>query len=303
MDLADELKKEYGWQQAKMIEEDIIESDHGLKRIRHWDDLNLLNWHINWRDHCTRAPIVLTDRMIRTKDGEAYLSKKSSWITVHDEVTEPFSYPKNGQVCGTLLGLMIEYGLKAETDIKRTKREAPNLFTLEKKIWRFPVSFQTTLRNMVHEGKRRLKKAEAIQKKDEGEEILPLLDPLQHAGQAKSVHGMLHWNGGADYPEEGYATLSRWIKKQSVELDQEGLEEVLNAIQEVYPVFSKLQASFLLAECLIPYELEAIIQIDPRKETEETLQSVVIQCKKEWNESKQVVLGLADWLDGRRQSN
>ncbi|MEK4565787.1 hypothetical protein MKX54_14045 [Alkalihalobacillus sp. FSL R5-0424] len=302
MDLVNELKGQYGWKHAKIIGEDLIETDHGLKRMRQWDDQDLLNWHINWRDHCTRAPIVLTDRMIRTKDKDAYLSLNSSWTTIHDEVTEPFVYKENGQVWGTLIGLMIEYGLKAETDINRTKREAPNLFTLEKKIWRFPESVQPTLRNMVHEGKRRLKKAAAIQSKYAEEEKLPLLDPLQLAGQAGSVHGMLHWNGGTDYPEEGYASLSQWLKNLSAELETEEIEMGLNHINEVYPAFSELQARLLLAECLIPYELEAISQIDPRVLSEETLHSMFVRCTDEWNRSKQIVERLADWLDRRDQS-
>lgn len=302
MDLVKDLQKQYGWQHAKMIDDDIIETDYGLKRMRHWDDQSLLNWHINWRDHCSRAPIVLTDRMIRTKEKDAYISWESSWVTVHDEVTEPFSYIENGQVLGTLIGLMIDYGLKAETEINRTKREVPDLFTLEKKIWRFPESFQPTLRNMVHEGKRRLKKTKAIENKHLEEAQRPLLDPLYHAGQARSVHGMLHWNGSTEYPEEGYASLSQWLKKQTTELDSEGLAGVLNQITEVYRAFPDHQAHFLLAECLIPYELEAISQIDPRVVSEETLQSMFLQCKLDWDESKHIVEGIADWLDRRNQS-
>ncbi|MCM2675193.1 hypothetical protein [Alkalicoccobacillus plakortidis] len=142
MDLLEELKQQYGWKNAVSLSEEIIETDHGLKRIRFWEDQDLLDWHINWRDHCYLAPVMLADRMIRTKDGDSFIPWNSSRVSVHDEITQAFSQQENGQVWGTLVGLMIRYGLETKLEIKPVVNEEPDLMKLEKQIWRFPLALQ-----------------------------------------------------------------------------------------------------------------------------------------------------------------
>ena len=299
MDLLEELKQQYGWNKAVAINEDIVETDHGLKRIRYWEDQDLLDWHINWRDHCTIAPVVLADRMIRTKDGDSFIPWESSKVTVHDEITQSFSQSENGQVWGTLLGLMIRYGVQSKTKIDAQVIQQPDLVKLEKRLWMFPTTLHAMLQNIVYEGKIRSKKAKKLRSKYLEEHHLPLLDKVRMDGQAKHIHDMLHWAGTSTYPERGYHSIQIFLRDWLSQHHSAELHTLLDAIEDIYPEFSTAQGPFLLAECLEPYEILPILKLEPQNDSITRIEEVLHTCTVEWEQSKRMVEDLANWLDGR----
>lgn len=299
MDMIEELKQQYGWNKAVAVDEQTIETDHGLKRLRRWQDQELMNWHINWRDRCNAAPLVLTDRMIRTQDGEAFVPWKSAWITIHDDIPTPFLQEENGQVWGTLIGKMIQSGLRQDRSIQTQQAHEPDLISLEKKQWMFPLEIQPTIRNIVFEGKARLNKARAIQK-GHAEHSLPILDPIHGLEQAKDIHGMLHWQGSEEYPEIGYYSISTFIKQWLKRYKSDELSSLLHHIESVNPGFAENQGALLLAECLIPYEIQELLDKNLAQSSNEEVERALENCKEDWKISKQAVDEIAAWLDGRR---
>ncbi|TSB46255.1 hypothetical protein [Alkalicoccobacillus porphyridii] len=297
MDLLEELKQQFGWEKAVAVNEQMIETDSGIKRLRRWEDQGLMDWHIRWRDHCSMAPLVLTDRMIRTKAGEASVPWKSTWVTIHDEIPDPFMQDENGQVWGTFIGLLIQFGVRTEQEMRTQEVEEPDLKQLEKKLWMFPKALQPTLRHVLYEAKARQAKATAIRTRHSSSR-LPLVDSTG-INQAKEIHGLMFWTGSNDYPHTGYYPICTLLREWMARHDTMSLTPVLDAIENIYSDFSKEQGGLLLAECLIPYEVNQLNALLLDKRTEAEIESTVNACNRDWALSKRMVDEIAEWLDGR----
>lgn len=125
MELLDRLKEQYEWQDVKFVNEQLVETELGRKRVRYWTDKALLDWHIAWRDGCSVTPYMQTDRMIRNKDQQAWIDWKEGWLTVHDEVDNSFRLNQSDQKVGQMIGTMIAYGLRANPELDPAKPKEP----------------------------------------------------------------------------------------------------------------------------------------------------------------------------------
>ncbi|WP_100373656.1 hypothetical protein [Bacillus sp. FJAT-45037] len=299
IELVDWLKAEYGFTKVEFCSEAIILTDQGRKRIRSWSDSSLLDWHIEWRDHCHRTPVVLTDRMIRTKEEKPAAKWRDRWISIHDEVDEEYPQLEHEHAWGMLIGLMIEHGIKDHHKIRPIQRERleyevdPNWFKgLRKDI-------KDQLEKYQMETSDRAKKARAIRTKLSDVQ-LPVIDPIESTTQARKVYDVLLWRGTSEQAEIGYYSIRQFLIQWQKENGQGSLYKLIQAIGQT-DGFCRKQALLLVAECLEPYEWLNVKHTIETNESEQRIESALNEMTEEWEEARKLVQLIGKWIDEQKK--
>lgn len=297
MELLDCLKEHYQWKNVKFVNETLIETESGHKRLHYWSDKVLLDWHIIWRDHCSDTPYVLLDRMIRSVKQKAAIEWEDGWITVHDQIEQP--YPIRGQEANVVkvVAAMIDYGLEEHKDINPIQMKEPIYQELYKSMPYFLPEQKAFLSSVLREADVRMKKAVSLSKLTEGS--LPIIDPITSVNQLKKVFNVLFWYGTVREPERGYYSFSLFLKEW---LDTFGKESVETFLQQLFedPRISKDQILLLLSECLKPFELDSLVDLMKQKPTDVEIQRGIDLVKEDWEKSKQLVQIISVTIDKKK---
>lgn len=299
MELLDWLKEHYQWQDVKFVNEALIETEQGHKRLRYWSDKALLDWHIKWRDSCSVTPYVLADRMIRSKEQEAALAWKDGWLTVHDEVTDSHFIKERAEEIGMMIGAMIGHGVTTDSTVKPVSQDEPAFPQLYAHAPLFHGSQQSLLTSLLKEAETRMKKANALRERLK-DEPLPLLDPITSFKQAKQVYQVLIWYGTMESPERGYRSLCVFLGRWLDAFGKEALEELLSGMY-VEERVTREQAILLLAECLKSYELDPLVQLMKRNPSDREIEQALQHATREWEQSKQLVQMISASIDKKKK--
>ncbi|WP_088103722.1 hypothetical protein [Halalkalibacter urbisdiaboli] len=299
MELLDCLKDQYHWNDIQFIDNHLIETEHGEKRIRFWYDQELLDWHTQWRDQCSITPCVLIDRMIRTKDNETAIKWRDGWITIHDELKDVFPQRGEEETWGLMLGTMVKKGKQFESRYIEKQYEKPNLRLIDDHHTRLNKREQMLLAQCLTEAKERSKKAEQLRRSCKNEAV-PLLDPIHSSQQAKRVYHVLVWTGTENPPERSYRSYHSFLVKWLSKNGQASLELLLDAMERTGG-FTREQALLLLAECLEPTELIPISLQFEQNADETAIRQAIEASLSEWEYSKRLVKVISSWLDKKKK--
>ncbi|MDV2885820.1 hypothetical protein RYX45_11570 [Alkalihalophilus pseudofirmus] len=304
IELVDWLKKQYGFKQVEFINEVVILTDQGRKRIRSWSDSSLLDWHIKWRDNCIQTPLVLCDRMIRTKEEEASAKWRDQWITLHDELEEPYPQLGHEQAWGVLFGLMITNGIQTKGE-QAVRSPADQKVEWKDDHWN-PIllnglrqDIQTHMRKYHKEALERIKKAKALSVKVSHIKK-PVLDPIHTAKQARCIYDVLIWQGTNEEPELGYHSLRSFLLQWHKENGTNSLRDLIHSMGQTEG-FTKDQALLLLQECLEPYEWASAANALMSNRSEREIEEKLTQMTLEWDAAKHLVVILARWIDEQKK--
>ncbi|KGA97627.1 hypothetical protein AJ85_04760 [Alkalihalobacillus alcalophilus ATCC 27647 = CGMCC 1.3604] len=300
MELLDWLKENYQWKEAQFINQAILETDQGRKKIQYWLNKEILDWHIVWRDCCSVTPHVLVDRMIRTKAEEPFVEWKDGWVTVHDEIEDYFLEKGKEIEWGTFFGALIRFGQLTKAEVKEQKRfsrkyeEISNLLPVIKSEQR------AILSDCLKEVHFRVKKSEQLVKLA-GSEQVPLMDNIYSVRQAKKVYEVLFWNGTVEAPVRSYQGLRQLFLYWLQEHGEESLEKVVETMRTVEG-FPDEQVMLFIAECLIPYELNRVAEEIQRTDvTDHDIEQAIRFSLIEWERSKKLVTFMSRWLDQKKK--
>ncbi|MCL7748089.1 hypothetical protein [Halalkalibacter alkaliphilus] len=299
MELLDWLKENYQWRNVKFVNEALIETDHGRKRLRYWSDKALLDWHITWRDKCSVTPYMLTDRMIRNKEQEPAIEWKDGWVTVHDEVDQPLQVVSNEDKIGNMIGCMIHYGLHSTTEMKPKNVKEPMFRSLYSHLSYFNEQQRTFIRSLLRESDHRMKKVKMLQEQVK-EEKMPLMDPISSTDQVKKVYDVIIWYGTKQHPELGYYSLREFL---ATWLDQHGKDSATRLISAIveHEKVSRDQAMLLLIECLKAYELDRLVAVVKRNVTDKEIEGELQKVTSEWERSKELVQVISSLIEKKKK--
>ncbi len=296
MELLDYLKERYPFRKVEFVNHNLIETEQGLKRIRYWENKELLDWHIEWRDRCSVTPCILIDRMIRTKDKQAFARWENGWLTVHDELNDSFKQNGKEAVWGQLLGTMIKHGLTAETKVTAKEKQSPKFNKLPLHTVKLDEGQRQLLQRCIEESNYRVKKSEQLLTRSR-DEVPPLLDPIYSLHQAQQMYNILVWKGGDGRPERSYRSLCALLSDWCAQHGEASLQELLDEIERVGEL-SREQCLLLVSECLLPYELDRVVDACESTSVSATeLKQTVDYSLMEWERSRHLVQALSRWVD------
>ncbi|MCM3715085.1 hypothetical protein M3202_13435 [Alkalihalobacillus oceani] len=297
MELLDWLKERFAWQDVRLVNEALVETEQGRKRLRYWSDKELLDWHIEWRDHCRVTPFILADRMIRATNKEPALEWKDGWLTVHDEVTGTVPSKEVAEKIGLMIGTMIAFGLETEAAVEPVVKREPLYAELRESLPILPQEQHAFVSSLVREAAVRRKKAAALESKL-ADERLPLLDPLHFSKETRHVYQVMIWQGTMERPERGYFTVRSFLESWLEHYGKDGCLELWKGMQTYV---SNEQAMLLLAELLKPYELDSLVTLLETNPTDAAISGEINQLVAKWERSKELVALLSSSIDSRRR--
>ncbi|WP_100405013.1 hypothetical protein [Bacillus solitudinis] len=298
MELLDWIKEQYQWRDVEFVNEAIIETEHGRKRICSWKDKSLLEWHTTWRDRCSVTPHLLMNRMIRNKDQQSFVEWKDGWLTAHDEPTDIFPQQGEEVIWGALLSTMIQEGKKVELAGAKLRDHNPSLEEREDVLNALEIEDKDLVFSCLMEAKIRQKKA-ALLREMNHDETLPFFVPISSPQQAKQVFDVFIWCGTDEPPEKSYQPLRTFLGDWLYQHGQASVEDLLNSMYD-HGGLTKEQGLLLLAECLEPTELRRLTSDRGANEKHVTSEEVRAFMK-EWNQTKQLVGVLSGWLDKKKK--
>lgn len=293
------IEKNYPFQEVSWYKKNkIIETDKGKKEIEVWTDENQLNWHIDWRERLSEETGVLTDRVIRTNNGEKALATDIGWITVRDVVDSLFpvsDYPfEVGRFLGTYATIEAE-SLQPSTLIKRSI----NWEKLDIMPW-------TSLSAKKLYGKLR---TEAVHRARNANELLEncsveLADKsvvkIGTLKQAKNVQGQLFWENKERELESSVDMLSSCLREWVSDYGDAQLKTLLNGVNETCPLDSD-NGKLLLASFVYPKEFESFLnEFDEERNVEEVDKKLDDLCQ-QWDLSKIIVEHIINWLVDKKE--
>ncbi|NEU29796.1 hypothetical protein GN156_03270 [bacterium LRH843] len=295
MALSEWFKDHYHWQDVKIINEQLIETENGRKRLHLWSDKELLDWHIEWRDRCSVTPYVLADRMIRNRNQEAFSAWNNGWLTIHDDVSH--SYDKEcAEQIGMTIGAMIQHGKETHSKVQPSVQTEPAFPKLQRYVSRFE-DRRLMLLTFISEAKSRMKKAEALI--EHVNEPLPLLDPIRTTEQVKKMYQIVIWYGTNEYPERGYRSLRQFLSEFLHENGEESFKKLLDGMYTADKL-TREQAILLLAECLKPYELDPLVRVAEHNPTKEEIECCMNQVERDWESSRKLVQLISASIDKKK---
>ncbi|MFA9458270.1 hypothetical protein ACERJO_16070 [Halalkalibacter sp. AB-rgal2] len=297
--LIDFLQENYNWGDVSYINNELIKTDKGLKRIRYWEDKQLLEWHISWRDHCSDTPYILMDRMLRTRNHKPYAEHEDGYITAHDEVVA--RYPISGQepIIAKAIVSFIQYGLRTETNIIPQPVSKCFYENGDSYVPHLEENRRMECEFLIREGEMREKKANALMELTDSTP-LPYLDPMMSTDQMRSVAQVLYWVGTMEVPVVGYEHIARFLRNWYVE---EGEQSCKKLMQGIVNQLEREQSIQILAEMLRPYELnDWQINVGDGAIDRESFEERFQLVKKEWDISKQLVRMMSKMIDKKKVS-
>lgn len=291
--LLTKLEEAYSLKEAKWIEMNrVVETDCGLKRIQYWEDEPLMRWHMNWRDDLGKNTPLLANRMIRTKAGDRAIKTENGWVTLQDEVYEPYSAARCETDWGKALAAMLQKGIETQktSDIPFVQHS----FSYDH--W-----FHKVRSNKDRQSPLMLKSLSAVKQRwMQAKQIFdkvkdsdpPVTDPIQTLAQGRNLYGRLYWVGGTNHPERGYRSFRNFLLEWLEQTDTASLERLFDSIDETFSLQGD-QGYLLLAECLMPWDLFDSGHGPNREGTE--------MFRGKWETSRQLVLCFSGWLDKKRR--
>ena len=303
MDILRQVRMKYGLSDLKWIKEnETFRSEYGSKRVRFWKDKQLLEWHVKWRDEISKQSGVLLDRMIRTEDGNPFFYCDKGWVTIHDEIEEPFPLARKEEDWGRLIGTILAVGLKQLDECHRLKKRKD--LTLKAvhgglKNDHDPMA-KLVLERSYFEAKSRVRKAHIL--RDRIHPIkLPILTSLTRLTNAKQVFFHLFWVCGADEPVRSYKPIRNLLEEWFEKNGEASTIKLLNEINRYFTLKGD-QGRLLLSECLLPYEYEsAINELSTCNQSVDITTTVMDKFFQRWETSRNVVLLLSNWMEEDRE--
>ncbi|WP_078391833.1 hypothetical protein [Shouchella patagoniensis] len=290
------LKKRYGWEEAIIDQNGLVQTNRGLKRIHYWYDSALMKWHIDWRDNCNVTPYVIMDRMLRTIDGSAYVQLDDCMVTVHDEIKDAYGQIGHEENWGCFLGRMIECGRKHNVKKKWEKLQFEQLNDRLKNVSK---DHRDQINGFIREAQKRT--TNVFKLIGDNEVNMPVMDWLETPASGKGIFGVLVVNGSDQKPVEGYESLIRFLNKWLIAHGQESFHTLLDNMNRV-AVLTKEEQRVLLAESLRVQELESLLHL-VKEDDEDEMEKLIQRTSRQWDETRLFVSNLATWLDGKKVMN
>ena len=298
MDILRQIRVEYGLSELKWIKQDeTFHSEYGTKRVRFWKDKQLLLWHVKWRDEISQQSGVLLDRMIRTEDGNPFFYCEKGWVSLHDEIEEPFPFNRTEKDWGRLIGTILAVGLKQSDDCHRLKKtESLSLKAVHGGIKdEIDPMAKLVLERSYFEAKSRVRKAHHL--RDRMHPIkLPILTSLSKLANAKQVFFHLFWVCGADEPVRSYKPFRVFLEEWYELNGEDSTVKLLNEINCYFELKGD-HGKLFLSECLLPYEYEDVINELFSSNKKNDMAIVMDKFFKRWEISRSLVLLLSNWLE------
>lgn len=304
MDMLRRIKMEYELSDVKWdMKNDTIHSDRGRKKLRIWKDKQLLEWHVKWRDELGKHSGFLVDRMIRTKSSEPFIITDVGWLSLHDFVEEKLPSKGKEKEWGKFIGAALKTGMKQNEECHRMKKT--NELTLKEirgSIERLPLIDPMTklvLERSYFEAKNRIRKAKSLI--DHAKHIKqPILAPFTTIKETRQIFLYLFLECGVGHPIRGYQP----IRKLFIDwLEQNGEESLRKLVNEIDNHFSlkKEHGFLLLADILMPFEIESTIHTLHQVKTELEMNRVMTNFYNSWETSRKLVLFLSKWMESDRE--
>ncbi|WP_078555382.1 hypothetical protein [Bacillus alkalicellulosilyticus] len=297
MEVLELINQKYDVKITKWKENDVIETDKGLKRVRFWNEYSLLQWHVSWRDECSINPYLITDKMIRTKSNQTEVEYNKGWFTLHDEVTTLSPMIEEEQKWGQLLAKVLNYGLHSSYGEEITSCSFPSLDKYEplaNTFKNFTKDTQKIIYTCFDEAKSRVAKAQYIRKRNK-DVTAPLLDSISSLYQARTHNRVLFWQGTMAKPERGYTQFCGFIKEWKRIHGEASLTQVLNEINRSFEMKKNGQLELLLADFLLPWELVELLDSAQHCQSIEECQANYEVFRARWNENQEMIRFLLEW--------
>ncbi|MGO4888594.1 hypothetical protein ACJ2A9_12595 [Anaerobacillus sp. MEB173] len=301
MDILNLIEEHYRLTELKWRKnKEIIESKTGVKKIRYWENRQLLDWHIAWRDGINHSNQVMVDRMIRTKKGEPAIQYENGWLTLHDEVSITYPIEEDIDKWALLLSQMLGYGLTVE---KTIHEDVP--FSIEQCLRLLPHSkkldgvAKVVLEKSCNEAKKRVQLVKGLLKHCDKQK-LPIVDKITTVQQGKQIYQLLFWVGGNEKPDVGYKGIRKFLEQWLTVHGTDGTELLLNKINDNFSLTGE-QGLFLLAECLTPWELHECLDHLAVTTNSEEVYTIFDRYNQRWELSRELVDIISSWLDKKRE--
>jgi hypothetical protein len=302
MDILDIVIKEYGLCEVSWTEQpNTLLTDSGCKRIRYWNDENLLKWHTAWRDETGKKGGPLLDRMIRSKKGESQISFNKQWITLHDCSAEPYGLLGNEIQWGALLAKILSAGEAKECrmpDVKEIEQfDFQSVLELAKPAAGSLGSFSLIKMSLAEARKRALHAKILIEQA--GSRVPPLLDPQLSTDNGRKVMDFLFYEAGDQTPVRSYKPLRRFLQEWISACGTQSLKRLLTAAAQYYPLRAE-QGLLLTAEIMTPWELEECLLSLLNGGLEEAV-SCLDRFSREWEINRRLLMAVTEWMDENRK--
>ncbi|UTR05104.1 hypothetical protein MM326_13385 [Alkalihalobacillus sp. LMS6] len=289
--MIERLKNEYGFKEASSIEGNQLETDKGVKQLCYWKDEDCLKWHIAWRDHCSVAPYMIMNRMLRTKKGSAYIQEGDAYISVHDVIRSNEREKGSEAHWGELVGVMIINGREDRTVKPLSGNIEQEYPFLEQANRQQKLFFYTFLQ----EANRRLNQAKKVLRADEIE--VPKMANISNL--RGGIYGSLFVvEGGTEKPEYGYDSLNAFLKEWYLNEGEQSLEALLDAVDQKAQL-TAYERKAIMATVLLPDELKRLNQVSETM-NEAEVSEVIAHLKEEWDRTQSFASTLAKWLDSKK---
>ncbi|WP_096435961.1 hypothetical protein [Alteribacter populi] len=297
----EKLNAAYGFETGEWIQKgEKLKTERGNKIVRFWDQQQVMNWHIQWREAFDNQGVCLTNRMIRTVDGDMAFLYSEGWLTLHDEVTSLFSYQNKEAILAEFVRGILHVGTKMDDSCAHnpTLTEEKIVDCLKECTTNQDPIVVNILKKTLDEAVTRFQKAEKL--------TLPLktkaivIDPLFSLDAGKEIYGQLFWEFQGSQPEKGYKSLAYFLSDCLQRLGSKSFKQLLTSLEKVEG-FRDKTAICLLREALMPWDfIESVDRINKAVNQEKSY--VYLEAMyRQWEASRAFVTVLSQWLDGKRE--
>ncbi|PYZ97322.1 hypothetical protein CR205_01590 [Alteribacter lacisalsi] len=299
----EQLKAAYGFDKAEwIVKGEKLSTEKGIKVLRRWENNQLMNWHIQWREAVDNRGVCLTNRMIRTMDGDMAFLDLQGWLTLHDEVTSLFSYEGREHELAELTWAAITVGLKMDgADLKRPFLSEQEIVDAVRKLpARTDPVVMSIMKKTLSEAVSRLEKADRLTRLEESR--LPVIDPFTGMAQGREIYGQLFWTFSGRFPEKGLRSAASFMKECCSSFGKERFTTFLESLDNS-GVFDEDIYLEILREALVPWEFLGTVEQIGKAGPEDPEKAYLLleAMYREWEQSRAFVLVLSEWLDGKRE--
>ncbi|TLS39221.1 hypothetical protein [Pseudalkalibacillus caeni] len=297
MKLLEKIEAAYGFKHCHWIEEPhIFQTSSGKKRVMYWDDRELMQWHIEWRDHIGSRYHVFIDRMIKTEINERYFSWNQKWITVHDEIEEPLVFSVAVEQWGEMIAAVLQAGEYVPCNTNLVQKKELDYTSYVKKLGQIKKEKREKAKLLVFlipDVKKRYVKSQELFSKVRSP--LPIIDNISSPELGKEVYSNLYLKGTNGYPISGILPIKAFLltcwKTYGPKIVEKLLEEI-----EKHCSFKEQYGKMLLAEALLPLEWMECIETIEKAENDETIQRSLIALEEKWERSREFSAFILKWL-------
>jgi hypothetical protein len=293
------LENEYELYGVRWKEEPhILKTDSGDKRLRYWSDENLLNWHVNWRDESAAGSGAVTDRMIRTRDGEVAVYDGRQWVTVHDCADEWFGCEEVDR-WGQLIGELLKNAVKPDSDqfIAEIIPEV-NMEACFSKLRLYSEGNFQCIHVSMNEAEKRFQYAEALRKRTSACHA-PILEKELKITRGKRIFHFLFYEGGNSKPVKGYLPIRNFLLDWLSQTSPLSLKMLLSNIHSIFPLDTD-HGLQLLAEISMPRELEECVNFLDNSTLEKMVEGMD-RFEKHWEENRTLLKTVTEWFEDNRR--